>query len=94
MDKMDDWIHQITGLNVEVQDRIYLSILIIFVLWLIRFISYKIVCNKTGLQGYALRVLPKHEYFANPFESGMIHWAQAHVLRIEVRMQEVYKGGV
>jgi len=47
MDKIDDWIHQVTGLNIEVQDKIYVSILIIAVLWLIRYVTYKIVCNKT-----------------------------------------------
>jgi len=47
MENLDDWIHNVTGLNIEVQNRLYLSILIIVVLWLIRFITYKIVCNKT-----------------------------------------------
>ncbi len=47
MNKIDDWIQRITGLNIEVQDKIYFSILLIVTLWLIRFISYRIVCNKT-----------------------------------------------
>lgn len=47
MDKIYDWIQNVTGLNIAVQDKIYISILIIAVLWLIRFITYKIVCNKT-----------------------------------------------
>ena len=47
MDKIDDWIHQITGLNIEVQDKIYVSIFTIVVLWLIRFVTYRIVLNKT-----------------------------------------------
>jgi small-conductance mechanosensitive channel len=47
MDNIHDWIQNVTGLNIEAQDKIYLSILIILVLWLIRSISYRIVCNKT-----------------------------------------------
>lgn len=47
MDKIDDWIQSITGLNIEVQDKIYVSVLIIITLWLIRYISYRIVCSKT-----------------------------------------------
>jgi len=47
MDKIDEWIHSVTGLNIEIQDKLYLSFIMIAVLWLIRFITYKIVCNKT-----------------------------------------------
>jgi small-conductance mechanosensitive channel len=47
MDKFDDWIHSVTGLNIEVQDKIYVSFLTVVVLWLIRFVTYRIVCNKT-----------------------------------------------
>jgi small-conductance mechanosensitive channel len=47
MDKIDDWIQEVTGLNIEVQDKIYLSALIIITLWLIRYLSYRIVCSKT-----------------------------------------------
>ena len=34
-----------------------------------------IVCQKTGMQGYALRILPKHELLTNPFESRLICWS-------------------
>ena len=47
MDKIDNWIQDVTGLHVEVQENIYFSIIIIALLWLIRTISYKIVCDKT-----------------------------------------------
>jgi small-conductance mechanosensitive channel len=47
MDKIDDWIQDFTGLNIEVQYKIYVSVLTILALWLIRYISYRIVCNKT-----------------------------------------------
>lgn len=32
MDKIDDWIQRITGFDVEIQNKIYLSIIIIIVL--------------------------------------------------------------
>lgn len=35
-----------------------------------------IPCSVSGLRGYALRVLPKHEDLSNPFEPGLILWAQ------------------
>ena len=35
-----------------------------------------IPCSVSGFRGYALRVLPKNEYLANPFEPGLITWAQ------------------
>jgi hypothetical protein len=47
MDKINDWIQNVSGLNIEAQHRIYVSILIIALLWLIKSITYKIVCNKT-----------------------------------------------
>ncbi|KPK96396.1 mechanosensitive ion channel protein MscS [bacterium SM23_31] len=47
MEKIYDWVQNVTGLSSEVQNKIYISILIIAVLWLIRSITYKIVCNKT-----------------------------------------------
>ena len=47
MEYVNNWLHSVTGLNIEVQSKLYLSIFIIVLLWLIRFITYKIVCNKT-----------------------------------------------
>ncbi len=35
-----------------------------------------IPCSASGLRGYALRVLPKHEDLANPYEPGLILWAE------------------
>jgi hypothetical protein len=31
-------------------------------------------CKKTGQYGVAVRILPKHEDLANPYELGLIHW--------------------
>ena len=47
MDKIDVWIQNVTGLNIEVQDKIFVSVLTILALWCIRYISYRIVCHKT-----------------------------------------------
>ena len=33
-----------------------------------------IPCRKTGQYGVAVRILPKHEDLANPYELGLIHW--------------------
>jgi glycogen phosphorylase len=40
-------------------------------------IHYKIEvpCTLTGQQGYAVRVIPKHQYLAHPFLPGLIKWA-------------------
>ncbi|MCX7875447.1 MAG: alpha-glucan family phosphorylase [Melioribacteraceae bacterium] len=35
----------------------------------------EIDCNATGLFGYTLRVLPKHEILINQFELGLVKWA-------------------
>jgi starch phosphorylase len=34
-----------------------------------------IPCRASGLHGYALRVLPRHEDLSNPYEPGLILWA-------------------
>lgn len=34
-----------------------------------------IPCSVSGLRGYALRILPKHEDLASPYEPGLILWA-------------------
>jgi len=31
-------------------------------------------CNQTGRHGFAVRVIPKHEYLVHPFLSGLIRW--------------------
>ncbi|MFB2934390.1 alpha-glucan family phosphorylase [Aerosakkonemataceae cyanobacterium BLCC-F154] len=36
----------------------------------------KITYTSSGLQGMSLRVLPKHEYLSNPYDLGLILWAQ------------------
>jgi starch phosphorylase len=36
--------------------------------------SGTIPCRSSGQQGYAVRVLPKHDDLANPFEPGMLTW--------------------
>ena len=35
-----------------------------------------IPCSVSGLRGYALRIVPKNEYLSNPFEPGLILWAE------------------
>jgi starch phosphorylase len=35
-----------------------------------------ITYTSSGLQGMSLRVLPKHEYLSNPYDLGLILWAQ------------------
>ena len=37
--------------------------------------SGSIPCSTSGLKGYSLRVLPKHEDLGNPYEPGLILWA-------------------
>ena len=44
---MDEWIQGVTGLHIEIQSKIYVTALIILILWLIRYIIYKIVCYKS-----------------------------------------------
>jgi starch phosphorylase len=34
-----------------------------------------ILCRTSGLHGYALRILPWHEDLSNPYEPGLIFWA-------------------
>jgi starch phosphorylase len=34
-----------------------------------------IPCQTSGLHGYALRILPRHEDLSNPYEPGLILWA-------------------
>jgi starch phosphorylase len=35
-----------------------------------------ILCKDTGMQGYTLRVLPKHELMIHPYELGIVFWAR------------------
>ena len=44
---MDEWIQRVTGLHIEVQSKIYITALTILILWLIRYITYKIVCHNS-----------------------------------------------
>jgi starch phosphorylase len=34
----------------------------------------KIACRASGQHGFAVRVLPKNENLANPFEPGLVCW--------------------
>jgi starch phosphorylase len=34
-----------------------------------------IPCRTSGLHGYTLRILPRHEDLSNPYEPGLILWA-------------------
>ena len=36
-----------------------------------------IPCRASGLHGYALRILPRHEDLNNPYEPGLILWADS-----------------
>ncbi len=36
----------------------------------------QIECNDTGQFGFTLRILPKHPQLINPFELGLIRWAE------------------
>jgi starch phosphorylase len=40
--------------------------------WLYRI---SVPCTRTGKQGYAVRVLPKHPYLVTPFVPGLVRWA-------------------
>ena len=46
MDKFSHWIQQISGLSASLQTKIFFTFLIIFVLWLIRFIFLKIIYSR------------------------------------------------
>jgi small-conductance mechanosensitive channel len=47
MNKITDWIQGLTGLSPELQGRIFTSLLIIILLWLIRIIVVRIVWRRT-----------------------------------------------
>lgn len=47
MDRFSEWLHRISGLNVELQERIFISCLIIFVLWLVRTLFIRTVWRRT-----------------------------------------------
>ncbi|HEY8476701.1 MAG TPA: alpha-glucan family phosphorylase [Chloroflexota bacterium] len=36
-----------------------------------------IACRNSGLHGFTVRVLPQHEALPNPFEPGLVYWAEA-----------------
>jgi len=37
----------------------------------------KITCRTSGLYGYSVRILPRHEYLSSPHETGLILWANS-----------------
>jgi small-conductance mechanosensitive channel len=47
MDKITSWIQEFTGLSPEVQAKIYTSLIVIILLWLIRTLVIRIVWRKT-----------------------------------------------
>ena len=47
MGKISEWLHNLTGLNPLIQNRLVTSLLIIFVLWFLRFIILRIVWTRT-----------------------------------------------
>ena len=34
----------------------------------------KVACDRTGRQGYTVRILPKHESLVHPFLPGLVKW--------------------
>ena len=47
MDKITNWIHQFTGLSPEVQERVFTSLAVIIILWVLRTVVIHIVSRKT-----------------------------------------------
>jgi len=47
MDKLTDWIHEFTGFSPEIQTKIFTSLIVIIILWLIRIIVIRMVLRKT-----------------------------------------------
>ena len=47
MDKITSWIKEFTGLSPEMQAKIFTSLIVIIILWLIRAIVIRIVWSKT-----------------------------------------------
>lgn len=47
MSKISEWLHNLTGFNPLIQNRILTSLLIIFVLWFLRFLLLRIVWGRT-----------------------------------------------
>lgn len=47
MSKISEWLHNLTGLSPLVQDRIFASLFIIFVLWLLRFLTLRIIWERS-----------------------------------------------
>lgn len=47
MDNISDWLHNLTGFDPLIQNRIFTSLLIVFVLWFLRFLILRIVWGRT-----------------------------------------------
>jgi small-conductance mechanosensitive channel len=47
MNKITDWIQEISGLNPQTQSKIFTSLIIIIILWLIRRVTLRIISRKT-----------------------------------------------
>lgn len=47
MEKLTDWLNKVSGLSTEIQQRIFISILIIFILWLVRTMLVHLVWRRT-----------------------------------------------
>ena len=47
MNKIAEWVHDFTGLSPDVQSKIFTSLIVIFILWLIRIIVVRILWRKT-----------------------------------------------
>ncbi|MFA6715338.1 MAG: mechanosensitive ion channel family protein [Victivallaceae bacterium] len=47
LDNINAWIEEFTGLAPTTQHKIFISIIAIIILWLLRFLIKRIICNKT-----------------------------------------------
>ena len=47
MERITDWLNKATGLSAHIQERIFISILIVFLLWLIRTIIVRMIWRRT-----------------------------------------------
>ena len=34
----------------------------------------EVICDRTGRQGYTVRILPKHRALVHPFLPGLVRW--------------------
>ena len=47
MGQITGWLNKATGLSAEIQGRIFISLLIVFLLWLVRTIIVRLIWRRT-----------------------------------------------